>query len=200
MFSEQLRKLRRLNNLTQTELSKLLNVSNGTIAMWETDKRQPDIDTLKKLANFFNVTTDYLLGKDIKDNNKGVKIPVLGVVPAGIPIEAIEEILEYEEITPEMAKSGEYFGLKVKGDSMSPNILEGDILIVRKQEDANSGDICVVMVNGDDATVKKIKKDPKGLTLIPNNPAYDVTYFTNEEIVSIPVRIIGKVVESRRSY
>ena len=56
------------------------------------------------------------------------------------------------------------------------------------------------MVNGDDATVKKIKKDPKGLTLIPNNPAYDVTYFTNEEIVSIPVRIIGKVVESRRSY
>lgn len=200
MFSEQLRKLRRLNNLTQTELSKLLNVSNGTIAMWETDKRQPDIDTLKKLANFFNVTTDYLLGKDIKDNNKGVKIPVLGVVPAGVPIEAIEEILEYEEITPEMAKSGEYFGLKVKGDSMSPNILEGDILIVRKQEDANSGDICVVMVNGDDATVKKIKKDPKGLTLIPNNPAYDVTYFTNEEIVSIPVRIIGKVVESRRSY
>lgn len=200
MFSEQLRKLRRLNNLTQTELSKLLNVSNGTIAMWETDKRQPDIDTLKKLANFFNVTTDYLLGKDIKDNNKGVKIPVLGVVPAGVPIEAIEEILEYEEITPEMAKRGEYFGLKVKGDSMSPNILEGDILIVRKQEDANSGDICVVMVNGDDATVKKIKKDPKGLTLIPNNPAYDVTYFTNEEIVSIPVRIIGKVVESRRSY
>lgn len=200
MFSEQLRKLRRLNNLTQTELSKLLNVSNGTIAMWETDKRQPDIDTLKKLANFFNVTTDYLLGKDIKDNNKGVKIPVLGVVPAGVPIEAIEEILEYEEITPEMAKSGEYFGLKVKGDSMSPNILEGDVLIVRKQEDANSGDICVVMVNGDDATVKKIKKDPKGLTLIPNNPAYDVTYFTNEEIVSIPVRIIGKVVESRRSY
>ena len=99
-----------------------------------------------------------------------------------------------------MAKSGEYFGLKVKGDSMSPNILEGDVLIVRKQEDANSGDICVVMVNGDDATVKKIKKDPKGLTLIPNNPAYDVTYFTNEEIVSIPVRIIGKVVESRRSY
>ena len=157
MFSEQLRKLRRLNNLTQTELSKLLNVSNGTIAMWETDKRQPDIDTLKKLANFFNVTTDYLLGKDIKDNNKGVKIPVLGVVPAGVPIEAIEEILEYEEITPEMAKSGEYFGLKVKGDSMSPNILEGDILIVRKQEDANSGDICVVMVNGDVATVKKIK-------------------------------------------
>lgn len=200
MFSEQLRKLRRLNNLTQTELSKLLNVSNGTIAMWETDKRQPDIDTLKKLANFFNVTTDYLLGKDIKDNNKGVKIPVLGVVPAGVPIEAIEEILEYEEITPEMAKSGEYFGLKVKGDSMSPNILEGDILIVRKQEDANSGDICVVMVNGDDATVKKIKKDPKGLTLIPNNPAYDVIYFTSEEIVSIPVRIIGKVVESRRSY
>lgn len=195
-----LKNVRLLKKLTQQEVANALNISVQAYSHYETGRREPDFNTLTRLANFFNVTTDYLLGKDIKDNNKGVKIPVLGVVPAGVPIEAIEEILEYEEITPEMAKSGEYFGLKVKGDSMSPNILEGDILIVRKQEDANSGDICVVMVNGDDATVKKIKKDPKGLTLIPNNPAYDVTYFTNEEIVSIPVRIIGKVVESRRSY
>ena len=155
--------------------------------------------TLENICKAINITPSSLYNGQ-PEQSKGIRIPVLGVVPAGIPIEAIEEILEYEEITPEMAKSGEYFGLKVKGDSMSPNILEGDVLIVRKQEDANSGDICVVMVNGDDATVKKIKKDPKGLTLIPNNPAYDVTYFTNEEIVSIPVRIIGKVVESRRSY
>lgn len=195
-----LKNVRLLKKLTQQEVANALNISVQAYSHYETGRREPDFNTLTRLANFFNVTTDYLLGKDIKDNNKGVKIPVLGVVPAGVPIEAIEKILEYEEITPEMAKSGEYFGLKVKGDSMSPNILEGDILIVRKQEDANSGDICVVMVNGDDATVKKIKKDPKGLTLIPNNPAYDVTYFTNEEIVSIPVRIIGKVVESRRSY
>lgn len=195
-----LKNVRLLKKLTQQEVANALNISVQAYSHYETGRREPDFNTLTRLANFFNVTTDYLLGKDIKDNNKGVKIPVLGVVPAGVPIEAIEEILEYEEITPEMAKSGEYFGLKVKGDSMSPNILEGDVLIVRKQEDANSGDICVVMVNGDDATVKKIKKDPKGLTLIPNNPAYDVTYFTNEEIVSIPVRIIGKVVESRRSY
>ena len=195
-----LKNVRLLKKLTQQEVANALNISVQAYSHYETGRREPDFNTLTRLANFFNVTTDYLLGKDIKDNNKGVKIPVLGVVPAGVPIEAIEEILEYEEITPEMAKSGEYFGLKVKGDSMSPNILEGDILIVRKQEDANSGDICDVMVNGDDATVKKIKKDPKGLTLIPNNPAYDVTYFTNEEIVSIPVRIIGKVVESRRSY
>ena len=195
-----LKNVRLLKKLTQQEVANALNISVQAYSHYETGRREPDFNTLTRLANFFNVTTDYLLGKDIKDNNKGVKIPVLGVVPAGVPIEAIEEILEYEEITPEMAKSGEYFGLKVKGDSMSPNILEGDVLIVRKQEDANSGDICVVMVNGDDATVKKLKKDPKGLTLIPNNPAYDVTYFTNEEIVSIPVRIIGKVVESRRSY
>ena len=197
MFSSRLRELRKAKRLTQNELAHSLNVEQPTIANWEKGFRVPDSLTIQKIGDFFNVSVDFMLGRTEKI--KGVKIPVLGTVPAGIPLEAIEEILEYEEISPELAKSGEYFGLKVKGDSMAPNILEGDILIIRKQEDANTGDICVVMVNGDDATVKKIKKDPKGLTLIPNNPAYDIVFYSNDEIESLPVRVIGKAVEIRRS-
>lgn len=88
----------------------------------------------------------------------GYKIPVLGTIPAGIPIEAVEEILDYEEIPQEWATQGEYFGLKVKGNSMEPRIMNGDVVICRKQSDAESGNVCVIMVNGNDATLKQIKK------------------------------------------
>lgn len=138
---------------------------------------------------------------DLYSENKlsGVKIPVIGRIPAGIPIEAVEEILDYEEITPEIARTGEYFALKVQGDSMAPQIMNGDILIIKKQDSAESGDVCVVFVNGDDATLKKIQKDENGIALIPNNPAYGIRYFTNKEIQTLPVRVVGKAVEVRRS-
>ncbi|MBQ8751461.1 MAG: helix-turn-helix domain-containing protein [Candidatus Gastranaerophilales bacterium] len=131
--------------------------------------------------------------------SSGIKIPVIGRIPAGIPIEAVEEILDYEEITPEMARTGEYFALKVQGDSMAPQIMNGDILIIKKQDSAESGDVCVVFVNGDDATLKRLQKDENGIALIPNNPAYGIRYFTNKEIETLPIRIVGKAVEVRRS-
>ena len=181
----QITNIARKSGISRPNLYKILNNQTENVG----------IETATEICKAIGIDISELTG----DFRKGVKIPVLGTVPAGIPLEAIEEILEYEEISPELAKSGEYFGLKDKGDSMAPNILEGDILIIRKQEDANTGDICVVMVNGDDATVKKIKKDPKGLTLIPNNPAYDIVFYSNDEIESLPVRVIGKAVEIRRS-
>lgn len=88
------------------------------------------------------------------------KIPVLGVIPAGTPIEAVEDILDYEDISEDMARRGNYFALKVRGDSMLPTVKDGDVVIVRQQEDAESGQICVVMINGYDATLKEIKKNP----------------------------------------
>lgn len=198
MFAENLRSLRRNKKLTQNDLALIFNVSNGTIAMWETGKRTPDTETLKKIANFFNTSLDYLLSNAQK-HGQGVKIPVLGVIPAGIPIEAVEDVLGYEEITPKLASTGEFFALKVKGDSMLPDIKNGDILIVRQQEDAENGDTCVIMVNGNDATVKKIKKMESGIMLIPNNSDFETMFFCNEEILSLPVRIIGKAIEIRRS-
>ncbi len=200
---EKLKELRKQNNITMKELGKKLNLAESTISLYEMGKREPDFQTLIKIADLFNVTIDYLLGTKQQNFNirKGIKIPVLGTIPAGIPIEAIEEILDYEEISEEMARTGEYFALKVKGDSMLPTIKDGDTVIVKKAEDAETGKICVVMINGYDATLKEIKKDPQGLYVIPHNPNSDFkpTFFSNQEIETVPVRIIGVAVEIRRS-
>lgn len=128
------------------------------------------------------------------------RIPVLGSVPAGIPIEAIQDIIDYEEIDSDIAAKGEYFALKIKGDSMEPRICEGDVVIVRKQDDVESGDIAIVMVNGNDATIKRLLKYQDGIRLMPSNPTYDPIYFTNQEILEKPVKVIGKVIENRQKY
>lgn len=182
-----------------------LNLSAATISRYTNGKMLPKLATLYQAADLLNVSPEWLMGKsDIKSishmSTKAVKIPVLGTVVAGIPLEAIEEILDYEEISVEMARNGEYFALKVKGDSMEPKISAGDVVIVRKQEDIDSGDIGIILVNGDEATVKKVTKFEGGINLIPNNPAYEVMTYTNEQIESLPVRVIGKVIELRAKF
>lgn len=154
-------------------------------------------DTIVKLAEYFNVTTDYLLERPIK---KGIKIPVLGDVAAGIPIDAIEDIIDYEEIDEETAKKGEFFGLRIKGDSMSPRMLEGDIVIVQKTSIVHTGGIAVVLVNGDSAMVKKYVRHNNGISLLSFNQAYAPKFYTAEEIESLPVTVIGKVVELRGKF
>ena len=125
---------------------------------------------------------------------------MLGTIVAGIPIEAVEDILDYEEIPEAMSARGEYFALKVKGDSMSPVINEGDVVIIKKESTAETGDICVVMINGFDATLKEIKKELNGIWILPKNPYSDFkpTFFTNQEIISTPVKILGVAKEIRR--
>ena len=125
------------------------------------------------------------------------KIPVLGRVAAGIPIEANEEVIDYLEISGEMALNGDYFGLIIDGDSMEPRICKGDIAIVRKQDDADEGDTVIALVNGHDATCKKLKKYKDGIALVSLNPAYEPMYFSASDIEEVPVRILGKVVEFR---
>lgn len=197
------KELRKRRGLTQLEASKLLNVDQSTISKWEQDKAIPDIYTLNKISELYNVSIDYLLGKEAtsKNNKKGVKIPLLGSIPAGIALEAIENILDYEEISEEQARTGEFFALKVKGESMEPTIHDGDVIIFRKQEDADSGKICVVMINGNDATLKEIKKEPNGLWVLPHNPnsEFKPTFYSNNDVEKIPVRILGVAVEIRRS-
>lgn len=199
-----IKQLRKTKNITQNKLAELLGVSRSTISMYEIDASEPDFETIMSLCKILDTDPSYLMGTSNENKineKKGVKIPVLGRIPAGIPIEAVQEILDYEEISDEMARNGEYFALKVKGNSMTPEITDGEIAIVRKQEDANSGDICVVLVNGYEATLKRIKKSEQGLTLIPTNTIeFTPTFYTNEEIEKLPVRIIGKVVETRKTW
>lgn len=190
------KELRNKYGYSQKELAEMLFVNQTAVSQWERGITTPNKSSLAKLCDLFDVSADYLLGIEEK-KIKGVKIPVLGRVQAGIPFEAIEEILDWEEISPEMAATGDHFGLRVRGRSMEPRILEGDVIIVRKQSYVDSGDTAVVMVNGDEATVKKVKKTKAGLTLIPNNPAFDPMFYTPEEVMTLPVQIIGKVVELR---
>lgn len=129
---------------------------------------------------------------------KGIRIPVLGRVAAGIPIEAIEDIDEWEEIPESLAKTGEYFALRITGNSMEPRMLDGDVVIVKRQSDVDNGDVAVVLVNGNDATVKQITKSETGLTLIGWNLAvYTPRTYNKKECRELPVSILGKVVEIR---
>ena len=197
-----IKKLRQEKDLSQKELADMIPVNQTAISQWERGVTSPNPAALKILCKIFNTTSDYILNFDNEPQKikKGFKIPVLGHVAAGIPLEAIEDIIDYEEITEDMAKQGEYFGLIIKGNSMEPRMATGDVVIVRQQPDVDTGDIAVVMINGDEATCKKIKKTPEGVMLIAFNPEYEPMFFSNKEIEQLPVRIIGKVVELRAKF
>lgn len=205
-LSQKLKYLRKRDHYTQETLAKTIKVERSSVGKYETGT-MPSMDVLQRIAQCFNVTVDSLIDNSSAlqtiasiPKPRGVKIPVLGVVTAGIPIEAIEDIIDYEEISEDMARNGEYFGLLIRGDSMTPTIQNGDIVIVRRQPDVESGETAIVMVNGDEATCKKVVKQKQGISLVANNPDYEPRFFTNEEIEEIPVRVIGKVVELRRKF
>lgn len=195
---ERLTVARNNKGMTQEEVAKKLGVHRSTYNRYETGLRTPDLDTVSKLARIFGVTTDFLLGKSHTEDNRQNLIPLVGSVPAGTPIEAIEDIEEYIDIYPKFVKHGELFALRVQGDSMEPDIRPGDIVIVEKQEFVTNGDVAVVRVNGEDVTVKKVKQVADGLLLMPNNPAYEPTFFSADDVANLPVTIIGKVIEIRR--
>lgn len=203
MNGKRLKMLREEKGLTQKDLAEKLSLTPKAISFYELGSREPSGDALIRMAHILGTTTDYLLGNSTTKEadqkvGRGVRIPVLGRVVAGIPIEAVEEILDYEEITPELAATGEFFALKIRGHSMEPRMMEGDVVIVRRQDDVDSGDVAIVLVNGDEATVKRVKKQPEGITLIATNTSvYEPHFYSNKEISDLPVRILGRVVELR---
>lgn len=225
-FADRLKALRNMHHLTQDELSKITGVSRSAIGMYESGKRKPDYDQVEVFADFFNVDFNYILGQSDKttvilpstEGFKGnpppnpnvlkpsanipvYKIPVLGKVVAGTPIDAIENITDYIRVTNPAAADGSYYALHVTGASMEPEMKEGDLVIVHKQDYFDSGDICIVLVNGNEATVKKVQKNDKGLTLIGFNAiVYPPHFYDAKEVEELPVKVIGKVEEVRRKY
>lgn len=197
-----MRRYRKQCGYSQKDLASQLFVTQQAVGKWERGEATPSPETVLKIAKILGITTDQLLGDTATPaSTGGTWVPVLGDVAAGIPIEAVENIVDYEEIDSSMASTGEFFGLRIKGSSMEPRIRDGDVVIVRRQEDAETSDTAVILVNGDSATVKRIKKDPDGsLWLLPNNPAYDPQHYSPAEIATLPVRIIGKVVELRGKF
>ena len=179
------------------------------------------VETLKKIATAMNMSINDLLIQsgdvkleelqfdnamvtDIETNN--IKIPVLGRIPAGIPFEAIEDkyAIDYEEIPKEWLKGGkQYFALKLEGNSMEPEYHDKDIVIFQKTNDCESGQDCCVKINGFDATFKRIKKQENGIMIIPlnenNSTGFSTTFYTNEDIINMPIEIIGIVKQIRRN-
>lgn len=200
IFSSNLRKYMSLNNKTQVDLINDLGFNKSAVSTWCNGTRLPRMDKVDALAKYFGIRRSDLIEDKSESKIKPTTIPVLGSVPAGIPIKAIQDIIDYEEIDAATAAKGEYFALQVKGSSMEPRICEGDIVIVRKQDDVESGEIAIVMVNGDNATIKRLLKYEDGIRLMPTNPAYEPLYFTNDEILEKPVKVIGKVIENRQKY
>lgn len=203
-----IRKYRKKIGIKQTELCKMIGVSQGALSGWETGRYEPDIKSLDTMAKLFGVSVDELLGREeqyLRFDPSHNWIPVLGNVAAGIPMEAIEDFDcddpdAWEQIDDSMARNGKHIALRINGDSMEPRMKKGDVVIVRLQETIENGEIAVVSVNGDDATCKKIKKTPQGLTLISLNPAYAPMFYTAEECAELPVAILGKVVELRAKF
>lgn len=191
---------RKAAGMTQAEVAKIVGITQNGYSYWENGKAKIDNESLAKLSRIFGVSIDYLIGVEDDLDGKAIRIPVLGSVPAGVPLEAIEDIVDWEELPKSMASGGrEYFALQVKGDSMWPDYLPGDTVIVRKQPTCQSGEDCVVYVNGYEATLKQVRlNDDHSLTIVPRNQSYPPRTYSPEEIESLPVSIAGVVVELRR--
>ena len=223
-FANRLKKALDYNNMRPIDLANKTKISKAQICNYLKGTYKAKQDKLYIIAKALDVSEAWLMGYDvdmdrewfpdnkedlsnitidnaryIETTTKTVKIPILGKVPAGVPIEAIEDIIGYEEIPASMLRDGNnYFSLKIDGDSMYPDYKTGDIIIIRQQSDCNSGDDCVVMVNGDDATFKRVVKQEKSIILKPLNNEYEPYYFDEYEIMTKPVKIIGVAVEVRR--
>ena len=198
-----IKRIRELKGISQDELARAVGFkSRSSINKIEQGVNDITQSKLVAIANALSVSPGELLGKEAEESRDYIKrIPVLGAVRAGIPIDAIEEVEDWEEIDTRQPqfRSGTFFALRVTGDSMEPTIHDGDIVIVRQQPRVENGEIGIVTLNGETATVKEVKESSKGITLIGHNAAvYTPHFYDREEVEALPLRIIGKAVELRR--
>ena len=209
MKEKKLRQIDVLNMAKQYQEKYNIKFYKSHLSQYVNGKSNPDNEKIFLLSKVFDVSEAWLLGYDVPRNkienneekeNQVIKIPVLGTVPAGIPISAIEDILDYEDVPQSWSNQGDFFGLRIKGNSMYPKLENGEIVIVKKQSTADNGDVVIAMVNGDDATCKRYKRMDAGIMLTSDNSEYSPMFYTNEQVQSLPVTIIGKVVESRKKF
>ena len=197
MFGEKLRALRKKNNMTQVDLAKALDLDKSSIAKYESAGIIPSVDTLQKIASLFKVSIDYLLNAQLYDINNIVNVEIIGTVVAGRDGIATYEFLGVSQAININDKE-EYKYLKVRGDSMSPQIMEGDLALVRLQSDVDSGDLAVVIIDGEEGVIKKIQKTENSISLISFNPMYETRVFVGKDMEKI--MIFGKVVKVERCY
>ena len=198
IFSNNLNHWMKIRDKTQNDIINDLGYISSKVSNWCTGKAYPRMDAVQKLADYLQIYKTDLI-EETKLNNHN-RIPIFSKIPAGIPIELIEDVIDYEELDSKMFTGDkEYFGVKVSGDSMYPEYRDGDVLIVQKINDCESGQDCIVMINGNDGTFKRVKKTEEGIILQPLNPNYEIKFYSNKEIEELPIKIIGVVKEIRRT-
>ena len=211
LVGNRLKEAREEKGISLEDAGKKVGVNKSTILRWENGQTEKfKIPTLEILADYYGVNSSWIIGKDnhkyIYTNrtdvfgNPVVSIPILGIVKAGYNYLAEENWIGTIDIDKKLAESGELFALKVHGDSMSPVLIEDDIVIIKKQDYFENGDIVVAIVNGDEATIKKGKKTDNSIRLQPFNPNYDALIFTYDEMKTIPVTIVGIVKQLKREF
>lgn len=209
-----LKKYREEKGVSQVSVARDLGISRQTYNNYELGKREADYETLLKLAEYFNTTVEKLLIDDSQSSTestpkingsipyepqKMIPIPVVGKVAAGYTCLAETDIECYELVDADTILNGyDYIYLRVKGDSMEPEIKEGDLVLVRIQSAVEDKDFAVVIVDDEDGLVKQIELDTNKITLISKNPYYPPREFNNEDTQRI--RFVGKVIESKRKF
>lgn len=202
-----IRELRKERNLTMKKLGESIGVAESTISLYETGKRQPDNEMLKKIADFFNVSTDYLLGRDVPESlfpsEDITYMEVIGSVKAGYDGLAQEEHTGETEAIPTVFFKGhsknDFFLLRVSGNSMYPRMIDGDLVLVKRETSVDSGSVAVVLYGDGEATIKTVKYTPgeDWLDLIPANPEYVTKHIEGTELEKC--RILGKVMKLIRN-
>lgn len=191
--------------LTQGQLAKILNVSDVTINRYEKNKRTPDLNTLKLIAQTFDTSIDYLLGQKetpepyIEKKTSSIferRIPILSHIEEGVPLCSNKEILGYEEISLNLSENGEHFAILAKDKSMTPKIYPKDLVIVRQDEKWSNNDTVVIRLDKE-ILIRRIKKEPKGILLFSSNPQFEPSFYTLEEKTPYPFQVLGIAVERR---
>lgn len=227
LLGDIIKQYREEHQMSLQDFANLINSSRSYVHMLEkninpsTNKPiSPSIETLKSLAKAMNMDLEVLLKKlDLEQNiylnedeykkqflktdelgNPIVSIPLLGIVKAGYDYLAQENWIGTVDIDKKLAESGDFFALKIHGDSMFPVLVEDDIVIIKKQNDFENGDIVVAIINGDEATIKKGKKSDSSILLQPLNTNYEPLIFTYNEMKTIPVTIVGVVKQLKREF
>lgn len=210
---EMLKVLRKRKGLTLKEVANYLGLTESGYHHYESGRSHPDIETLQKLAEFYDVPINVLTSKFNPDNlgyydntvyddmTNVEKIPILGRVLAGYDGYAEQETIGYMEIEESLFKRFPgCFALRISGKSMEPEIYDGDTVIVMPCSTVVSGSVAIVCVNGDEGTVKRVVIDDQGITVIPTNPKYKSITYTPEQVNLLPVTINGRVIQVRHNY
>lgn len=204
--AEKLKELRNRKNITQEELAEELGTNQQQIARYEMGQRYFKQEFLFKLAKYFNVSINDFFPPTTFDNGTtidvedSISIPIFGVIKAGIPIESQSDIIDYVEIPRSWTRGGKkFYGLKISGDSMETKYFQDDIVIFEQNDDSNlfNGKDVAVMINGTEATFKKILVNDNGIVLQPYNAKYDIMVFSKEDVINLPIKVVGIAIEKR---